>query len=92
MFADWFTMKLGDVTVKGRRLTLREIRDNNVAQSAGQLSAEKCVQLIKDHVTTEDGGEFDPLDLTPGQMRQLVGELILPEEGRGISDFIGLLS
>ena len=91
-FADTFTLKLGEVTVKGRRLTLKEIRAMHVAQAEGVLSIEKSVELIKDHVTLDDGSAFDPEDLTPNQMRKLVGELILPEEGRGISDFIGMLS
>ena len=92
MFADYFTLKLGDVTVKGRRLTLKELRANVQDYTAGTLDVEKCVELISSHVTLEDGDKFDPYDLTPGQMRQIVGELILPKEGRGISDFIGLLS
>ena len=92
MFADFFTLKLGDVTVKGRRLSVKEIRDNRAELLSNSLDVEKCVELIKSHVTLADGDKFDPYDLTPGQMRQVVGELVLPQEGRGISDFIGLLS
>ena len=92
MFADHFTLKLGDVTVKGRRLTLKEIQENHAALLGGTLDAVKCVELIADHVTLEDGDKFDPYDLTPGQLRKVVAELVLPEEGRGIADFIGLLS
>ena len=92
MFADYFTLKLGDATVKGRRLTLKELHGKSSELIAGELDAEKCVALIRDHVTLENGDKFDPYDLTPGQLRQVVGELILPEKGRGISDFIGLLS
>ena len=47
---------------------------------------------IATFMTPKNGEKFDPYDLTPGQLRQVVGELILPKEGRGISDFIGLLS
>ena len=92
MFADYFTMKVGEVKVKGRRLTLKELKANHDEYVGGSLSAEKCVELIRSHVTLEDGEKFDPYDLTPGQLREIVGELILPKEGRGISDFIGLLS
>lgn len=92
MFADYFTLKLGDVTVKGRRLTLKELRGNVQDYTAGTLDVEKCVELIRGHVTLEGGDKFDPYDLTPGQLRQVLGELVLPKEGRGISDFIGLLS
>lgn len=92
MFADYFTMKIGEATVKGRRLTLKELRANHDEYVGGSLSADRCVELIKEHVTLEDGSSFDPCDLTPGQLRELVAELVLPKEGRGISDFIGLLS
>ena len=91
-FADYFSLKLGEVTVKGRRLTLKEIQQSCAGSSTGLPDAEKCVELISSHVTLDDGDKFDPYELTPGQMRRIVGELILPEEGRGISDFIGLLS
>ena len=91
-FADYFTCKLGEVTVKGRRLTLKQIQENRAALLGGKLDAVKCVELIADHVTLENGEKFDPYDLTPGQLRKVVAELVLPEEGRGIADFIGLLS
>lgn len=92
MFADYFTLKLGEVTVKGRRLTLKELKSSVADLTGGTLDVEKCVDLIKSHVVLESGDRFDPYDLTPGQLRQIVGELVLPKEGRGISDFIGLLS
>ena len=92
MFADFFTLKLGDVTVKGRRLSLKEIQASRADLIGGTLDVEKCVKLIADHVQLESGDKFDPYDLTPGQLRKVVAELVLPEEGRGIADFIGLLS
>ena len=92
MFTEFFTLKLGDVTVKGRRLTLKEIREKRADLLGSRPDVDKCVELISSHVTLDDGDKFDPYELTPGQMRRIVGELILPEEGRGISDFIGLLS
>ena len=91
-FADYFTLKLGDVSVKGRRLSLKELRERHADLLDGNLDVEKCVELIRGHVTLEDGSKFDPYDLTPGQLRQVVCELILPKEGRGIADFIGFLS
>ena len=92
MFADNFTIKLGDVTLKGRRLSIKEIRAYHSDAESGSLDIEKSVELIRKHVTLGDGGKFDPYDLTPGQLRQLVGELILPKDGRSLSDFIGLVS
>ena len=91
-FPHYITLKLGDVYVKGRRLSLKELRERHADLLDGNLDVEKCVELIRGHVTLEDGSKFDPYDLTPGQLRQVVCELILPKEGRGIADFIGLLS
>ena len=80
MFADFFTLKLGDVTVKGRRLSLKEIQASRADLLGGTLDVEKCVALIADHVKLESGDKFDPYDLTPGQLREVVAELVLPEE------------
>ena len=91
MFADEFTLKLGETTVKGRRLTIREVRTNWSKMMEGRLDVNFSIQLIRDHVTLEDGSTFDPEDLTQGQLKDLIAELTLPTEGRGISDFIGLL-
>lgn len=92
MFADNFTITIGDVTLKGRRLSIKEIRQNHAELLEGSIDVDKSVELIRAHVKLADGRPFDPYDLTPGQLRQLVGELVLPQEGRGISDFIGLVS
>ena len=91
MFADHFTLELGGATVKGRRLTSKELRSNWEALMNGRIDVDTAVKLIRDHVTLENGKAFDPEDLTNGQLRDLVAELTLPKEGRGISDFIGLL-
>lgn len=91
MFADEFKLKLGDTTVKGRRLTVKELRKNWSAMMDGHLEIETAVQLIRDHVRLENGKAFDPEDVSMDQLRRLIAELTLPEEGRGISDFIGLL-
>ena len=45
----------------------------------------------REHVTLENGKKFDPEDVSMDQLLRLIAELTLPEEGRGISDFIGLL-
>jgi len=92
MFADFFTLKLGDTTVKGRRLSIKEIQESRAELLGGTLDGDKCIELIAKNVTLDNGEKFDPHDLTPGQLRKVVAELILPEEGRGIADFIGLLS
>lgn len=91
-FADKFKLKLGDQTVVGRRLTIREIRENAVSFLADRLDVESCAKLIESHATLESGEKFDPLDLTEGQLRALISELVLPEKGRTVSDFIGLFS
>ena len=92
MFADTFTKKIGDTTVKGRRLSIREIRECWNALAEGSLADDRCLKVIRDHVTLDDGKPIDPEELTQGQARELIAELTLPKEGRGISDFIGLLS
>jgi len=91
MFADEFKVKLGDTVVKGRRLSIREIKANWSKMMEGSLDVATSVALIRSHVTLDDGSPFDPEDLTQGQLQTLVAELALPKEGRGISDFIGLL-
>ena len=91
--ADTFHLKLGDTEVVGRRLTINEIREHHASFLDGQFgSIDKCIEIIRDHVKRVDGKAFNPYDLTPGQVRTLIGELVLPDGGRGISDFIGLLS
>lgn len=91
-FADFFTLQLGEVTVKGRRLTVKELRAGLKGLADGEFDIESAVRMVRDHVTLADGSPFDPEDLSPDQLKQIVVELTLPKEGRGISDFIGLLS
>lgn len=91
MFADYFTVKFGDTTVKGRRLSLKEIKERRAEIIEGKLDLEGCVELVRKHVTLADGSRFDPLELSESQMRTLIAELVLPKEARGISDFIGQL-
>lgn len=91
MFADNFTIKLGSATVKGTRLTIKELRANLDALAGDKFDIDAALALVKAHVRLEDSSEFDPEELSQDQMRRLVAELTLPKEGRGISDFIGLL-
>lgn len=91
MIADNFKLKLGDTTFKGKRLTIKEIKSNWTLLMEGRLDIETSLKLIRDHVTLEDGSEFDPEELSQGQLKEIIAELTLPKEGRGISDFIGLL-
>lgn len=91
-FADYFTLKLGEVTVKGRRLTVKELRAGLDGLASGSFDVETAVKMVRGHVTLSDGSAFDPEDLSVDQLKQLIAELTLPKEGRGISDFIGLLS
>lgn len=91
MFADVFRLKLGDVAVKGRRLTIKELRENWSALMEGRLDVDAALRIVREHVTLENGKKFDPEDVSMDQLRRLIAELTLPEEGRGIADFIGLL-
>ena len=91
MFADVFKLKLGDTTVVGRRLNIKELRENWSTLMEGRLEIETALKLIREHVKLEGGGKFDPEGMSMDQLRKLIAELTLPEEGRGISDFIGLL-
>ncbi|MBR2983552.1 MAG: hypothetical protein IKC80_10050 [Kiritimatiellae bacterium] len=90
-FADVFELKLGETLVRGRRLTIRELRENYSALLEDRLDVPRALELVREHVTLADGGAFDPEDVSMDQMRRLIAEMTLPEEGRGISDFIGLL-
>lgn len=91
MFADYFTLKVGEATLKGRRLTIKEIKKYGEEFLADRLGIEESIAVIRDHVKLDDGSAFDPEELTQGQLKEVIAELVLPKEGRGISDFIGLL-
>ncbi len=93
MFTDVATVRLGEVSVKVRRLTIKEIREAGLSFKGGkECLGDECERLIKDHVTLADGSDFDPSQLSMRQMQRLVTELVGVPEGGGISDFIGLLS
>lgn len=91
MFADYFKIEIGGVKLKGKRLTIKEIKRYGEEFLGDRLGVEESIAVIRDHVTLEDGGAFDPEEMTHGQLKELIAELVLPKEGRGISDFIGLL-
>jgi len=91
MFADEFKLKLGETVVKGRRLTIKELKANWDAYASGKLDIDSSIRLIREHVRLENGEPFDPEEVSMDQLRKLISELTLPPEGRGISDFIGLL-
>lgn len=91
-FADHFRVKLGDTKVVGRRLTVKEIKAGCGDLASGTFTVEKAIEIIRGHCTLEDGSQFDPEELSQDQIRTLVSEMVLPKEGRGIADFIGLLS
>ncbi len=92
MFCDETTLKLGDVTLKVRRLTVAEIRAARVRWQGGkELIDDEYDTIIREHVKKEDGSDIDPSELSMPQMQKLVSELVGIPEGCRLSDFIGLL-
>lgn len=92
-FTDITVVTLGDVKLKVKRLTLKEIRETHALFSAsGATFDDDCQRLIKSHVTDLDGKEIDPEELSLAQVRELMRELTGIPEGSPLSDFIGLLS
>ena len=92
MFCDETTLKLGDVTLKVRRLTVAEIRSARVRWQGGkELIDDEYDTIIREHVKKEDGSDIDPSELSMPQMQKLVSELVGIPDGCRLSDFIGLL-
>ena len=92
MFCDETTLKLGDVTLTVRRLTVAEIRSARVRWQGGkELIDDEYDTIIREHVKKEDGSDIDPSELSMPQMQKLVSELVGIPEGCRLSDFIGLL-
>lgn len=92
MFCDSVKVKLGDVTLNVRRLTVAEIKAARLQYQAGEKAIdESYTRLLEEHVTLEDGSALDPSQLSLPQTQKLVAELVGIPEGSGISDFIGLL-
>lgn len=92
MFADYFQIKLGETVVKGRRLSIKETRQLLDDFDTEKLTIEAALKVIKDRCTLENGQPFDPEELSQDQVNRIIAEMVLPEKGRRISDFIGLLS
>lgn len=92
MFADHTVVRLGDIAVQVRRLTLAELHAARSDFSEGRDAfGDEAMKLVKAHCKIE-GEEFDPGELSLPQMRKLLTELVGVPEGSPISDFIGLLS
>lgn len=92
MFSDTSILRLGDVSLKVRRLTVAEIRAARVRWQGGkELVDEEYERIIREHVRTADGKEIDPASLSLPQMQRLVSEIVGIPEGSRLSDFIGLL-
>ena len=92
MFCDETTLKLGDVTLKVRRLTVAEIRAARVRWQGGkELIDDEYDDIIRKHVRKDDGSEIDPSELSMPQTQKLVSEIVGIPEGCRLSDFIGLL-
>lgn len=92
MFCDETTLRLGDVTLKVRRLTVAEIRAARVRWQGGkELIDDEYDAIVREHVRKDDGSEIDPSELSMPQMQKLVSEIVGIPEGCRLSDFIGLL-
>lgn len=93
MFTDFTTVRVGDATIKVRRLTLREIREARSDFSEGKDTfGDEAVKLVQDHCMIAGSNDpVNPENLSLPQMRQLLNELVGIPEGSPISDFIGLL-
>lgn len=91
MFCDEAKVKLGDVTLIVRRLTVSELKSARLSFRAGGAVDDEYSELLKSHVRMEDGSDFDPSQLSIPQTQTLVKELVGIPEGSGISDFIALL-
>lgn len=93
MFTDVSTLRVGDVSIKVRRLTLREIREARSDFSSGKDAfGDEAVKLVREHCTIVGSNEpIKPESLSLPQMRLIINELVGIPEGSPISDFIGLL-
>lgn len=92
MFCDEVEVKLGDATVKVKRLTVAELRKSREIFASGkECLDERYTKLISEHCITADGQPVDAAELSLPQLMQLAKELAGVPEGSPISDFIGLL-
>ena len=92
MFCDTVDIKLGDATVKVKRLTVAELRKSREIFAEGKECLEDAyVKMIGEHCTTADGKPVDATELSLPQLQKLAKELAGVPEGSPLSDFIGLL-
>ena len=92
MFCDCVNVKIGDETVKVKRLTVSELRKSREIFAQGkECLDESYSRMIAEHCTTSDGKPVDASELSLPQMAQLAKELAGVPEESPLSDFIGLL-
>ena len=92
MFCDEVEVKLGDETVKVKRLTVKELRESREIFAEGKECLDEAyTRLIAEHCTTADGKAVNAEELSLVQLQKLAKELAGVPEGSPLSDFIGLL-
>lgn len=92
MFCDYAIVKLGDETVKVKRLTISELRKNREIFATGKECLDEAyTRMIAEHCTTSDGKPLDATLLSLPQLQMIAKELAGVPEGSPLSDFIGLL-
>ena len=92
MFCDYATVKLGEETVKVKRLTISEIRKSREIFAEGkECLGEAYIKLIAEHCTDAEGKPIDATALSMPQLQTLAKELAGVPEGSPIGNFIGLL-
>lgn len=92
MFCDNVQVKLGDETVKVKRLTIAELRKSHEIFAEGkECMDEAYTRMIAEHCTLSDGTPVDAAQLSLPQLQVLAKEMAGVPEGSPLSDFIGLL-
>lgn len=92
MFCDYANVKIGDETVKVKRLTVAELRKSREIFAEGKECLDEAyTRLIAEHCTTADGKPLDATLLSMPQLQTIAKELAGVPEGSPLSDFIGLL-
>ena len=92
MFCDSVEVKLGDATVKVKRLTVAELRKSREIFAEGRECLDEAyTKLISEHCTTADGQPVDATELSLPQLITLAKELAGVPEESPIGNFIGLL-
>ena len=90
-FADTFEIRIGKTDLVGRRLTHAELKKFGGLFHGKRLTESRAIKLIRDRVTTKDGKKIDPASMTDDQITDVLAQMVLPKEGRGISDFTALV-